>query len=117
MSEMYERIDNLCKKRGINITTMCREAGVSRGNLTDLKMGRQSGLNVKNAMKIAEYFGVTVEYLTFGEEVLKPTEESKTNIIKIAGRNGVYVERHLTDAQIAAFTAMLEQLPDVPDDL
>lgn len=39
------------------------------------------------------------------------------NIIKIAGRDGSYRERHLTDEQLAAFNAMLDALPEAPDDL
>jgi transcriptional regulator with XRE-family HTH domain len=63
MGNLYGKIELLCKQNGINVTQMCREAGVSRGNLTDLKMGRQSGLSAKNADKIASYFGVSVGYL------------------------------------------------------
>lgn len=40
---------------------------MSKGILTDLKMGRQSGVSATNAQKIASYFGVTVGYL-LGEE-------------------------------------------------
>lgn len=72
---MYELIESLCKDRGINITQMCREADVPRGNLTDLKMGRQSGLSAKNLQKIASYFNVSVSYL-LGEEKEKPTGET-----------------------------------------
>ncbi len=68
MSKMFERIESLCKSKGINITQLCRETGVNRGNLSDLKMGRQKGLSVKNADKIAEYFGVSVKYLLTGEQ-------------------------------------------------
>lgn len=37
MNEMYNRIEDLCKSQGINMTQMCKEAGIPRGNLTDLK--------------------------------------------------------------------------------
>jgi len=63
MGNLYNTIEELCKKSGINVTEMCRATGVSRGNLTDLKMGRQTGLSAKNADKIASYFGVSVGYL------------------------------------------------------
>lgn len=70
MSIMYERIESLCKSNGINITQMCREVGIPRGNLTELKMGRTMNLSSKNAQKIANYFGVSVGYL-LGEEETK----------------------------------------------
>ena len=43
--------------------------------------------------------------------------QSDKNIIKIAARDGSYIERRLTDDQLAALTAILDQMPDVPDDL
>lgn len=63
MGSLYERIEGLCRDRGVNVTQMCREAGVSRGNLTDLKMGRQTGLSAATMEKLARYFGVTIDEL------------------------------------------------------
>lgn len=63
MNEMYNTIEVLCKQRGVNITEMCRGANVPRGNLTDLKYGRTAELATKSLRKIADYFGVTIEYL------------------------------------------------------
>lgn len=39
------------------------------------------------------------------------------NIIRIAGRDGSYRERHLTDEQMAALKAILDQMPEMPEDL
>lgn len=63
MSTLYERIDLLCKERGITITEMCRRSGASRSSLTDLKKGRNNGLNSGTLNKIATFFGVSVDYL------------------------------------------------------
>lgn len=63
MSVLYEKIAQLCEDRGINITTLCRESGASRGSLTDLKMGRKQSLSTGTLSKIATYFGVSVSYL------------------------------------------------------
>lgn len=67
MYNLYKNIEILCDEKGENITQMCKIAGVPRGNLTDLKMGRQNGLSSKNLHKIAAHFGVTVEFLLTGE--------------------------------------------------
>ena len=73
MNELYERIEELCRGCGENITQMCRASGVARGILTDLKMGRQSSLSSKNLSRIAEHFGVPVDALLgAGEEVFPP---------------------------------------------
>ena len=60
---LYERIESLCADRGINITTMCKECEISRGSLTDLKKGRTTTLSSQTLSKIADYFGITVDYL------------------------------------------------------
>lgn len=63
MSDLYSRIEGLCRENGINPTVLCREAGVSRASLTDLKMGRKQGLAAETLSKIARYFGVSVDFL------------------------------------------------------
>lgn len=68
MSELYNRIEFLCEKKGINITKMCKESGASRGALSDLKMGRTKSLSSDTLNRIAEYFGASVDYLLGKEE-------------------------------------------------
>lgn len=67
MGTLYENIIALCNERGIKGGKMCTDLGISKGLLTDLKMGRRTGVSATNAQKIASYFGVTVGYL-LGEE-------------------------------------------------
>lgn len=68
MNEMYSLIDELCKAHGINMTQMCKEAGIPRGNLTDLKMGRTAALATKSLAKISAYFNVSIDYLLGTEQ-------------------------------------------------
>ena len=86
MSNLYNRINDLCKSRGINITTMSREAGVSRASLTDLKMGRKQTLAAETLAKIASYFDVTIEYLLEGgqkqEKLLINGDEELTEYLE-----------------------------------
>lgn len=67
MSNLYNRIASLCEERKIKGATMCAEVGISKGLLTDLKMGRRTGVSAVTAQKIASYFGVSVGYL-LGEQ-------------------------------------------------
>ena len=122
MSVLYERIENLCKERNITITTMCKESGASRGSLTDLKAGRKQNLSVDTLTKIAIYFGVTVDYLAGNETKKAPAENNKRitdkyNIVKIAARNGSYLEKCLSDEDLAVITRIIDTLPDASDDL
>ena len=75
MGTLYERITALCKERGITGGKLCKDLQMSKGTLTDLKMGRQKSLSAEKAQKIASYFNVSVGYL-LGEEIKKeqPTE-------------------------------------------
>ena len=75
MGTLYERITELCKERGITGGKLCTDLQMSKGTLTDLKMGRQKSLSAEKAQKIASYFNVSVGYL-LGEEIKKeqPTE-------------------------------------------
>lgn len=73
MGILYENIISLCEKRGIKGGKMCTDIGMSKGILTDLKMGRQTGISAANAQKIANYFDVSVGYLLGEEEKEKPT--------------------------------------------
>lgn len=63
MGTLYENIINLCQEHGIKGGKMCTDLGISKGLLTDLKMGRRTGVSAVTAQKIADYFGVSVGYL------------------------------------------------------
>jgi transcriptional regulator with XRE-family HTH domain len=68
MSDLYKRIEELCKRNNTNITAMCKESGASRASLTDLKVGRNKRLSSDTLSKIANYFGVSVDYLLGNEQ-------------------------------------------------
>lgn len=63
MANLYETIELLCQERGIRPGRLCTDLGLSRGLMTDLKMGRKKGVNAETARKIADYLGVSVGYL------------------------------------------------------
>lgn len=63
MSNLYETIISLCAQSNTNGGKMCKDLGISRGILTDLKMGRKKQLSTESLSKIADYFGVSIDYL------------------------------------------------------
>jgi len=63
MGTLYENIVVLCNERNIKPGRVCNDLGLSRGLMTDLKMGRKKTVNAETAQKIADYFGVTVSQL------------------------------------------------------
>lgn len=72
MGTLYERIQTLCKSKGVSGSRMCLDLGLSKSTLSDLKNGRTKGISVATAQKIAGYFGITVDEL-YEEEKEKPT--------------------------------------------
>lgn len=76
MATLYERLDALCKEKGVKGGRMCTELGFSKSLMTDLKSGRKKGVNAETAQKLASYFGVSVGYL-LGEENIKKEQPSE----------------------------------------
>ena len=73
MATLHERLTMLCERRGIKGAQMCRDLGISKSLMTDLKSGRKKGVNADTAQKLASYFNVSVGYLLGEEEKEKPT--------------------------------------------
>lgn len=65
---VYDLIEELCRKKGVNITTLCRDCKIPRSSLTDYKKGRIKSLSTDTLCKIADYFDVSVEYICTGKE-------------------------------------------------
>ena len=75
MGNLYNVIKDLCDKKGIKGSKLCTDTGISKGLLTDLKMGRRTGVSAETAYKIASYFGVSVAYLLGQEEQKEKTTQ------------------------------------------
>lgn len=80
MANLYENIEKLCKQRGVNVTTMCKESGASRGSLTDLKNGRKQTLKYETLDKIASYFETSVDALVSGEQKENSPQQPQSEV-------------------------------------
>ena len=65
----YQRLRKLCKEKGITVTKMVNELGLSSANLSNWKSGRLPKTEI--AFKIAEYLNISV-YELIGEEYKGP---------------------------------------------
>ena len=63
---MYEVFEQLLQKRGVTSYKVVKEAGVTQTALSNWKAGRSTP-TTKTLQKIADYFGVTVDYLISGK--------------------------------------------------
>lgn len=113
MSDLYNRIMSLCEEKGVSGYRMCKDIKIQPSILTDLKMGRQSGLSAKNADKMAAYFGVSVGFLLGTETKKAPTQEDEREItfddFTFAMQNE---SKDLTEADKQILLSMAKQLND-----
>jgi len=132
----YDKFKQLCDAKGVSCNKAALEIGLSNATPTKWK---KTGATPDSATlaKVSKYFGVPIAYLlgetddpfdktkTHWAEVIykneKPalvSEDGQTcNIIKIAGRDGSYVEKRLGDKELQALKAFVDLLPDAGEDL
>ncbi len=60
---VYDLIEELCLKKGVTVTKMCRDCGIPRSLLTDYKKGRLKSLSADTLCRIADYFEVSLDFL------------------------------------------------------
>lgn len=65
---MYEIFEKLLKMRGITAYRVAKDTGITTATLTNWKNGKYTPKQDKMKI-IADYFGVTVDYLMTGEEI------------------------------------------------
>ena len=61
MCTLYDNIKVLCEEKGVRPSKMCVDIGISKGLISDLKVGRKKSIMIGTAQKIADYFGVSVD--------------------------------------------------------
>lgn len=64
---MYDKYAELRDHMGLSDYSVSKKTGVGRSTLSDWKTGKHVPNN-ENLKKIADFFGVSMEYLLYGEE-------------------------------------------------
>ena len=64
---MYEVFEQLLTKFGVTTADVCKATGIGQSTMSNWK-NRRNLLSGKNAQLIADYFGVSVDYLMTGKE-------------------------------------------------
>ena len=84
---MYEIFEQLLQQQGISAYKVDKETGVTQSTLSDWKRGRSTPKS-ENMKKLANYFGVSIDYLMTGkdssetkESILKPKDEKDIKVI------------------------------------
>lgn len=66
MSDFTNRIDNLLNERNLRRADLCRAVGISDSTIRTW-ITRNASPSVEAAFRVAQFFGVTVEYLVTGK--------------------------------------------------
>lgn len=106
----------LCQQRHTTAAAVNKELGFSNATATKWKKGSVPKGNTLK--KIADYFGVTTDYLLGSEteQKEKPADEGELEKdVVIYHRDGKTVRRKFTKAQLAMISAMLDAIPDETD--
>lgn len=70
---IVDRIRALCEEKGITINKLEKEADIGRGNVARWDKHRP---NIDKVQRVADYFGVSADYILTGNEN-KPTIEGE----------------------------------------
>ena len=113
------RLRDLRAKHGLTLEQVAQQVGVGRSTVRKWETGMIANLRRDKIAKLAAALHTTPAYLMGWEDDSQTQEDNSPtdNIIRIAGRDGSYRERHLTDEQMAALKAILDQMPEMPEDL
>lgn len=124
MMTIGERIKARRIAIGLTVDQLADRIGKNRATVYRYESNDIEKFTVDVMYPIAEALNTTPEYLMGWVDSPNPSNVTKVNdntpnrnLIKIAARDGSYEERVLTDQQLAALKAILDQMPDVPDDL
>lgn len=75
----FDRLKRLCDERGISAYKACTDIGLNRAAVAKWKNGSiPSGTT---AAKLADYFGVTTDYLLGKENKKAPTDNGERDIL------------------------------------
>lgn len=66
MVTLYENIKRLCEQRGVTVSRMCVDMGVSKSTMSDLKSGKKKSMTIPTLEKIADYLGTSVDEILNG---------------------------------------------------
>lgn len=97
-----ERFNELLKNRGINAVTLAKEIGVPKSIVYEWRSGARDP-SLENMLRVADYFGVSLEYLTGRED--QETDIEKELLVLLRAARDISVEDH--DALVNSFKSNL----------
>lgn len=130
MTSRGEKIKAARKAKKMSQEELGAACGTNKQTIYKYETGIITNIPFDRLEKIAEALDISPAYimgwkngdkLPFNtltkEKAPAPITESERNIVKIAGRDGSFVERRLTDDQVEALRSIIDQFPEAGDDI
>jgi transcriptional regulator with XRE-family HTH domain len=80
----FDNFVKLCEEKGVRPSRALTDAGVPKSAYSYWRTEASSGNDAKptnqNAVKLAQYFGVTVDYLLTGKQKENPPQQSQSEV-------------------------------------
>lgn len=123
-------IKELRESKGLNMREAARLLGLPYTTYVNYEKGLREPTS-EVLIQLANFYEVSIDYLVGRSDKPEPAKVTENraqaavipfkpddrNVLRLAGRDGSYLERTLTDDQLRALTAILDQMPDASDDL
>ncbi|MGT2911333.1 helix-turn-helix domain-containing protein [Streptococcus cameli] len=110
MFELYKKIEELAKKRGVSLQKVAIDLGLSENYIYNLKNKKTA--NMEPIEKIADYFNVSMDYLTGRTDNPRIAKESdapsEVDLKELAKESFFYDGHHLNDEDIDLIASLLE---------
>lgn len=106
---MYEKIQELCDDKGIKVATLCRETGVPKSTISELKQGRTKTLSTQNLSKIAQYFNVSLDYFNDNFDIIDEKRDELFQKRKLLFDMSKKATEDQLDTFLVMFKALIEQ--------
>lgn len=111
-----DRIRDARKAAGLTQRQLAEKIGVSNTSISNWEKGL-SRPDPDTIQYLCWALNVEPNFFFMESVPMSSTPVAAKNIIRIAARDGSYIERVLSDQQIAALKAVLDQMPDASEDL
>ena len=94
--ELSANLKKLLKDRRTSVRALSRELNIPQSTLNSIVAGKQPG-SLEQLLKLARYFGVSMEYLITGEDVRPPTLDEVLTQDVFSGWLNVTIKRAIPD--------------------
>ena len=116
MGKLPENIIALRKEANLTQEQLAEKLGVAKSTISMYENGKRKP-SFEALEALADFFNVNLG-LTGQEVTYSAYEESPVahkNVVRIAGRDGSFIEKNLSDEQVAALKTLIDQLPEADD--